>query len=213
MMHPLGKMEPVLSKALSPNTAKRGIPKELRVERAFHDTLPESPLSLRPSRGTSQGRDSVWLFSNPCWFPFMNLLVPLEPTWTSWIHHRPWQRVGEHNDMLCGFVWTFYLNLLSARTIWCFCTDSQQWIPRHSFQNTVMEKNIAENKLECWVLKELVMGACLHSELQVLYKKIFMFQFQTGFLYETNVTSPGYFTWDYMWNFYALGVERFALKL
>lgn len=50
---------------------------------------------------------------------------PLEPPWTSWIQDMPWQRVAQRNNMLCGFVWnlTFYLNLLSASTIWCFCTD------------------------------------------------------------------------------------------
>lgn len=78
------RTEPVLSNALSPNVAKRGIPKELRLERAFHDTLPELSPNLPPSGETSQGRDSVWLFSNPCWFPFMNFLNPQRAIAKSW---------------------------------------------------------------------------------------------------------------------------------
>lgn len=117
--------EPVLSNALSPNVAKGGIPKVFRLERAFNGTLPESSPSLQPSGGTSQGRDNVCLFSNPCWFPFMHLLVsPWTPV--NFLNPgMPWQRVAQRNNMLCGFVWnlTFYLNLLSASTIWCFCTD------------------------------------------------------------------------------------------
>lgn len=113
---------------LRPKVGGQG--KALRLQRAFNDTLPESSPSLQPSGGTSQGRDSVWLFNNPRW-------SPLELMWTSCIHDMPWQRVARRNGTLCGFI--FYLNLLSASTIWCsFCTgrDCKQSIPVHPLHNT-----------------------------------------------------------------------------
>ena len=69
-----------------------------RLQRAFNDTLPEYSPSLQPCGGTSQGRESVWLFNNPCW-------SPLELTWTSCIHDMPWQRVAQRNNALCCFIW------------------------------------------------------------------------------------------------------------
>lgn len=69
------RTDPGLSSVLSPNVAKRGILKELRLKRACHGTFPESSPSLQPSGGTSQGRNTVWLFTKPCRFPVMNLLV------------------------------------------------------------------------------------------------------------------------------------------
>lgn len=111
---------------LSPNVAKRGIPKDLTLERAFHDTLPESSPSLRhleglPKAGIVYGY-LVSLAGSLSW----TFWSPFEPTCTSWIHNTPGQRAGQQNSMLCGFTWnlTFYLNLLSASTIWCFCTDT-----------------------------------------------------------------------------------------
>lgn len=138
---------------LSPNVAKRGIPKDLTLERAFHDTLPESSPSLQPSGGTSQGRDSVWLFSKPCWFSFMNFLVSL---WTHLYFLNPQHARAKSWSAEQHVVW-FYLkpHLLSEPSIcqhhlMLLYWHNQRQIPRHSFLFVILMTSVRPVSPRWW---------------------------------------------------------------
>lgn len=108
----------------------------------------------------------------------------------------------------------FYVTLRGIQLLYTFCTVPQGHDCIQITPGLSWKKNSREH-LECWVLRELVMGPCKNSELQVLYKKIFMFHLSCKlriFVWE-KFDKPRVFHLRFIWHFNVLWGRKVWFKL